>query len=65
MLRFLGNWIAQQHEEVPSTTLEDLETRLRGQEKVAFLGFMRSMLKWLPEERKTAKDLLQDPWLQD
>jgi hypothetical protein len=24
---------------------------------------MRSMLKWAPEERKTAKELLNDPWV--
>jgi hypothetical protein len=24
---------------------------------------MRSMLKWMPEERRTAKQLLNDPWV--
>jgi len=24
---------------------------------------MRSMLKWVPEERRTAKELLNDPWV--
>ncbi|KAK4693124.1 hypothetical protein P7C71_g4219, partial [Lecanoromycetidae sp. Uapishka_2] len=30
---------------------------------VLFLQFMRSMLEWLPEKRKTAKELLSDEWL--
>lgn len=28
-----------------------------------FVEFVRGMIKWLPEERSTAKELLQDPWL--
>ncbi|KAF2161840.1 hypothetical protein M409DRAFT_58907 [Zasmidium cellare ATCC 36951] len=58
-----GAWIACNEAAVPSTTLEDLEIRLSGSEKEKFLGFVRSMLKWLPEERKTAAQLLDDPWL--
>jgi serine/threonine protein kinase len=49
----------------PTESLEDVETRLIGEEKKDFLLFIRSMLNWLPEERKTAKELLQDPWLND
>ncbi|KID93606.1 Protein kinase-like domain protein, partial [Metarhizium majus ARSEF 297] len=30
-----------------------------------FLKFMRRMLCWLPEERATAKELKNDPWLND
>ena len=48
-----------------STPLEDIETRLTGREKELFFNFMREMLKWLPEERKAAKALLEDPWLQE
>jgi len=48
---------------VPSASLEALEKRLAGNEKDLFIGFLRSMLKWLPEERRTAGQLLQDPWL--
>nr|POE87758.1 putative serine/threonine-protein kinase sky1 [Quercus suber] len=59
-----GAWIAHDDAIVPSISLEELELRLSGSEKTAFLGFLRSMLKWLPEERKTAKQLLDDPWLQ-
>lgn len=28
-----------------------------------FIEFVRRMIKWHPEERSTAKELLQDPWL--
>ncbi|KAL4976286.1 kinase-like domain-containing protein [Aspergillus desertorum] len=48
---------------VPSVLLETLETRLTGEEKELFLAFIRSMLKWMPEERKTAKQLLEHPFL--
>ncbi|ODM20524.1 hypothetical protein SI65_03577 [Aspergillus cristatus] len=41
--------------------LEALETRL--EDKTAFLRFIRRTLAWIPEERRTAKELLQDPWL--
>ncbi|OAP56817.1 hypothetical protein AYL99_08929 [Fonsecaea erecta] len=60
-----GNWIAEEHAKITSTSLEDIERRLVGQEKELFFRFMRAMLKWLPEERKTAKELLEDPWLQE
>ena len=45
------------------TSLEALETQLEGAEKVAFLHFIRSMLVWRPEGRKTVEQLLHDPWL--
>ena len=60
----LGKWIADEDATVMPTTLEDIESRLEGQEEFLFLKFLRGMLQWLPEERKTAKELLQDPWLQ-
>jgi hypothetical protein len=28
-----------------------------------FIEFVQRMIKWHPEERSTAKELLQDPWL--
>ncbi|KAL2800487.1 CMGC protein kinase [Aspergillus keveii] len=34
-------------------------------DKEMFMDFMRGMLQWRPEDRKTAKELLQDPWLND
>lgn len=33
------------------------------EEKGVFLRFMKRMLCWLPEQRATAKELLEDPWL--
>ena len=34
-----------------------------GAAKQEFLDFVRQMLQWLPEKRKCAKELLEDPWL--
>ena len=49
--------------EVPMGTLEDAEKRFKGEEKALFLSFAKKMLKWKPEERSSAKELLGDPWL--
>ncbi|TVY53333.1 Serine/threonine-protein kinase SRPK [Lachnellula cervina] len=57
-----GNWIAK----IPipqRTSLEESEIRLQGKNKEMFLELMRGMLQWRPEDRKTAKQLLEDPWL--
>ncbi|KAH7268816.1 kinase-like domain-containing protein [Fusarium solani] len=45
----------------PNRTLEELETRLKDPSR--FIAFLRRVLTWVPEERPTAKELLQDPWL--
>lgn len=48
------------------TSDASLETRLpslEGEDKIAFLNFVRRMIRWLPEERATAGELLEDPWL--
>ncbi|KAK3301837.1 kinase domain protein [Chaetomium strumarium] len=47
-----GQWIADKAERV-----------LRGRNKAMFLDFVRGMLTWRPEDRKTARELLDDPWL--
>ncbi|KAJ6014554.1 hypothetical protein N7540_009145 [Penicillium herquei] len=60
-----GNWIAHEDAIVPPASMESLEKRLSGPEKEQFISFLKSMLRWLPEERKTAKQLLDDPWLAD
>jgi hypothetical protein len=44
-------------------SLEKSELRLLGKNKEIFLKLIRGMLQWLPEDRKTAKQLLEDPWL--
>lgn len=57
-----GKWKA----EIPipaRTSLEDSEERLDGSNKEAFLRFMRKMMQWRPEDRQTAKQLLEDDWL--
>jgi len=43
--------------------LEDSVLSLEGEDKRLFLDFVRKVLQWLPEDRKTAKELLKDPWL--
>ncbi|PYI11064.1 CMGC protein kinase [Aspergillus sclerotiicarbonarius CBS 121057] len=45
--------------------LESSEEFLEGRNKDMFLNFMRGMLQWRPEDRKTAKELLEDPWLNE
>ncbi|OCL03204.1 CMGC protein kinase [Glonium stellatum] len=44
-------------------SLEGSVLSLEGDDKRLFLNFARKMLQWLPEHRKTAKELLEDPWL--
>lgn len=44
-------------------SFEEMEQVLGGKNKEMFLSFMRGMLCWRPEDRKTAKELLDDPWL--
>jgi serine/threonine-protein kinase SRPK3 len=52
--------------EVPQgTSLEQSEEFLEGKNKEMFLNFVRGMLQWRPEDRKTARQLLKDPWLND
>jgi serine/threonine protein kinase len=43
--------------------LADTVTELAGDEKETFLDFASGMLQWLPEKRKTAKELLKHPFL--
>jgi hypothetical protein len=51
----IGNWIASTP--IPDQTLETRVTRLDGQEKVMLLAFARRILRWLPEQRASARDL--------
>jgi serine/threonine-protein kinase SRPK3 len=49
---------------IPSNfNLPDSVLSLEGDDKELFLDFVSHMLRWLPEERKTAKELLEHPWL--
>jgi len=51
--------------DIPAISLEVSEENLEGKKKALFLQFMRKMLQWKPEERKSARELLEDPWLRD
>lgn len=45
-------------------SLENTISSLEGEEKRGFLDFVvKNMLCWVPEHRKTAKELLDHPWL--
>nr|OQO20388.1 hypothetical protein B0A51_13272 [Rachicladosporium sp. CCFEE 5018] len=50
---------------IPDRTLESSETWLEEENRARFLSFIRRMLCWLPEERATAGQLLEDPWLKE
>lgn len=43
--------------------LENSITKIDGENKKMFLKFVDRMLQWDPEERSTAGELLDDPWL--
>lgn len=49
--------------EVPTTALECIESQFPEQNREGFLRFMREMLRWLPDERKSAGELIEDQWL--
>jgi serine/threonine-protein kinase SRPK3 len=44
-------------------TWDAIVTRMRGEEKELFIDFAKKMICWLPEERWTAKQLLEHPFL--
>ncbi|KAK2804919.1 hypothetical protein FQN50_006429 [Emmonsiellopsis sp. PD_5] len=48
---------------IAARSLEDEVTAVEGQEKHDFVDFMRKMLEWDPERRKTARDLIAHPFL--
>jgi serine/threonine protein kinase len=50
---------------VPSVSLGERISVLEGKEKEKekFLDFIRSMLRWRPEDRKSATKLLKHPWM--
>lgn len=62
MIFFARTWKAEV-DGPQDTSLERSEEFLEGKNKEMFLIFMRGMLQWRPEDRKTAKELLEDPWL--
>ncbi|EMR84738.1 putative protein kinase domain-containing protein [Botrytis cinerea BcDW1] len=59
-----GKWIA----DMPiakDMELEKLELGLQGRNKELFLNMMRGMLQWRPEDRKSAGQLADDPWINE
>ncbi|KAL4813556.1 kinase-like domain-containing protein, partial [Aspergillus spinulosporus] len=56
-----GNWKGAVG--IPPVSLEKLERNLEGEQQQLFLRFLRKMLKWQPEKRESARELLDDPWL--
>ncbi|KAH9840006.1 putative CDK4/6 [Rhodofomes roseus] len=56
-----GNWKGDA--DIPDASLGHAEEDWAGEDKVLFLRFVRKMLKWKLEERASAKELLDDPWL--
>ncbi|KAL3475675.1 kinase-like domain-containing protein [Aspergillus californicus] len=57
----IGQW--KSAVEVPHCSLEESEEYLEGENKKMFMKFIRKMLRWDPEERQSARELLSDPWL--
>jgi hypothetical protein len=53
-----GNWIASTP--IPDQTFESREVRLEGVDKGMLVTFARKVLRWLPEERMSAAELLED-----
>ncbi|GIZ44951.1 hypothetical protein CKM354_000813500 [Cercospora kikuchii] len=52
-------------ERMTNAKLSDHITALDGDEKDAFLDLLSQMLQWVPEDGKSAKELLDHPWLAD
>lgn len=50
---------------IPTRKLEDTVPSLETEDRGAFLSFIRQMLAWLPEELKTARELMEHPFLND
>lgn len=48
---------------IPDTDLEQMDQRLKGEEKEKFLVFTRKMLQWDPEDREDSEGLYWDEWL--
>ena len=53
------------HEDlIPDRKISDAVSILNGEEREAFLNFAKGMLVWHPNERKTAGELAEHPFLQ-
>jgi antitoxin component of MazEF toxin-antitoxin module len=50
---------------IPKISLQERVSVLQGEEKELFLDFIGSMLRWRPEDRKSATELLKHLWMAD
>ncbi|KAJ5770171.1 uncharacterized protein N7511_002222 [Penicillium nucicola] len=48
---------------IPDRKLEDTVPSLDGEERELFLSFARDMLTWIPADRKSARELVEHPFL--
>ncbi|KAE8345091.1 hypothetical protein BDV24DRAFT_171035 [Aspergillus arachidicola] len=48
---------------IPDKTLEDLATNIKGEDKEGFLRWLQRALRWNPDDRPTALELLYDEWM--
>jgi hypothetical protein len=55
--------ISEEAAKSTETSLEESEQFLDPEERKLFCQFIRKMVQWVPERRQTAKQLLDDPWL--
>lgn len=51
------------NELIPSRSLKETAPFLGKKDQDEFLSFVRQMLTWLPEQRKTARELIDHPFL--
>ncbi|KAL7938035.1 protein kinase [Trichoderma chlorosporum] len=56
-----GNWKGSVP--IPDQSFEERITQLQGEDKELLLGFVRSVLCWLPEQRPTAEEMAYDDFL--
>ncbi|KAK3671788.1 hypothetical protein LTR78_008333 [Recurvomyces mirabilis] len=58
-----GQWGAKPA--IDHTSLEDGMKNVALQKKTQVIQILANMLRWLPEKKATARELLEHPWMQD
>lgn len=58
-----GKWKLEAEIPIQDITWDSVTEDVEDEEKAGFLNFVKGMLQWRPEDRKTAAELLNDPWL--
>ena len=59
----VGNFLQSANKAADAPTFENSLPSLTGEDKRLFVDFAMRMLRWMPEERATAGELLEHPWL--